>query len=75
MDYRFPEELNRFRQEVKAFCESELPSDWIMGDFFAEETFETEEEWAFYRSFKRKLGEKGWLSIAWPREYGGQHRQ
>lgn len=72
MDFRFSEEEARFRQEVRDFCEKELPSDWIMGDFFAEEALETEEEWAFYRSLKRKLGSKGWLSLQWPREYGGQ---
>lgn len=72
MDFRFSEELESFRQEVKDFCEKELPPDWLVGDFFAEEALETEEDWAFYRQFKRKLGEKGWLSIAWPREYGGQ---
>jgi len=72
MDFSFSEELEKFRQEVRDFCEKELPPDWMMGDFVAEDALETKEDWAFYRSFKRKLGEKGWLSIAWPREYGGQ---
>ncbi len=72
MDFQFSEELEAFRQEVRDFCEKELPTDWVMGDFFAEEAFETEEEWAFYRSFKLKLGKKGWLSVGWPPEYGGQ---
>ena len=64
--------MQSFRQEVIDFCEKELPDDWLVGDFFAEETLATEEDWAFYRQFKRKLGEKGWLSVAWPEEYGGQ---
>lgn len=72
MDFRLPEELEGFRQEVREFCQRELPPDWMMGDFLAEEALETEEEWAFHRQFKLKLGEKGWLSLAWPREYGGQ---
>ena len=72
MDFRFSPELESFRQEVKDLCQKELPPDWLMGDFFAEEALETEDEWAFYRQFKRKLGEKGWLSVAWPRDYGGQ---
>ena len=72
MDFRLRPELQSFRQEVINFCEKELPDDWLVGDFFAEETLVTEEDWAFYRQFKRKLGEKGWLSIAWPEEYGGQ---
>lgn len=72
MNFRFSEELERFQQEVRDFCVSELPSDWLVGELFADESLETEEDWALYRSIKRKLGEKGWLSIAWPREYGGQ---
>ena len=72
MDFRFSPELEDFRQEVIDFCQKELPSDWQTGDFFAEEALETDEEWAFYRQFKLKLGAKGWLSIAWPKEYGGQ---
>ena len=72
MDFRLPEELEGLRQEVREFCERELPPNWMMGDFLAEEGLETEEDWAFQRQFKRKLAEKGWLSLAWPKEYGGQ---
>lgn len=72
MDFQFSEELEAFRQEVRDFCEKELPPDWAMGDFFADEALETDEDWAFYRAFKRKMGQKGWLSLAWPIEYGGQ---
>jgi len=32
---------------------------------------ETEEEWDFVKKFTRKLGEKGWIAIWWPKEYGG----
>ena len=32
---------------------------------------ETDEDWEFTKRFSRKLGEKGWIAIWWPREYGG----
>jgi len=72
MDFRFSAEDEKFRQEVRDFCERELPPDWMMGEFFAEEGLETEEEWVFYHQFKRKMGARGWLSIGWPKQYGGQ---
>ena len=28
--------------------------------------------WPFTLEMRKKLGEKGWLAISWPKEYGGQ---
>jgi alkylation response protein AidB-like acyl-CoA dehydrogenase len=33
---------------------------------------ETDEEWKVARAITKKLSAKGWLNIAWPKEYGGQ---
>ena len=72
MDFRFSEEAEKFRSEVQGFIKEELPSDWIgMGSTGGLEA-ETDEEWEFCSSMKRKLGAMGWLSLAWPEEYGGQ---
>nr|MBI2846250.1 acyl-CoA dehydrogenase family protein [Chloroflexota bacterium] len=30
------------------------------------------EDWGFVQSVRRKLGEKGWIAMSWPKEYGGQ---
>jgi len=30
------------------------------------------EQWNFNREMAKKMGAKGWLSIAWPKEYGGR---
>ena len=77
MDFRFTEEQERFRQEVLDFIELELtpevkaysdgPNRWI-GATPPSMAYEP------YRDFVRKLGAKGWLSHAWPKEYGGQER-
>jgi alkylation response protein AidB-like acyl-CoA dehydrogenase len=62
MDFRFPPEEEAFREEVRQFLRSELPQrapDRIDG-------------WQFHRAFIRKLAERGWLTLSWPKEWGGQ---
>jgi len=71
MDFRFTEEQDRFRQEVKDFLAKQLPSDWLHGGAPEEET---DEWWEFTQRFLRAMAEKGWLSFTWPKEYGGQER-
>ena len=74
MDFQFSEEQERFRQEVRDFLDREMPPDWMAVEFNPEQELETEEDWAFCRSLRRKMAEKGWLSLWWPKEYGGQGR-
>ena len=69
MDFRFSEDEEAFRQEVRQWLKQEIPQRWIELDPGIWE--ETEESWALARQFQRKLGEKGWLAPAYPREYGG----
>lgn len=53
-----------FREEAKR-----APEGWFGG---FETRFETDENWAYYRSVIDKCAQKGWLSLPWPKEYGGQ---
>ena len=69
MDFRFTEDEEAFRQEVRRWLEREIPQRWIELDPGIWE--ETEESWALAREFQRKLGQKGWLAPAYPKEYGG----
>jgi alkylation response protein AidB-like acyl-CoA dehydrogenase len=62
MDFSFSPEEQAFRQEVRAFLDAEL-RDRPAGGI---------EAWQFYRGFLKKLAAKGWLTMAWPREWGGQ---
>ena len=68
MDFLFTAEEEAFRREVQDFLKEELPKS-------QERTVlhggETDEDWEFTKQFSRKLGEKGWIAIWWPREYGG----
>jgi len=67
MDFKFTEEQEAFRQEVRDFLEEELrkgtfePScdGWIQG---------------YSPEFTKKVAEKGWIGLTWPKEYGGGGR-
>lgn len=69
MDFRFTEEEEKFRQEVRQFLREE-PVDGF--------PVEIEDEYygmgAGSAAYSRRLGEKGWLAISWPKEYGGLGR-
>ena len=67
MDYRFTDEEESFRTEVRGFLRSELPEDWDFDPFEL-----TEDKWDFARDFTKNLARKGWVAPAWPHEYGGQ---
>lgn len=77
MDFQFSDEEKAFIKEVEDFVEKELPSDWDEKAFYWPVAYGTtlysEQEYQdIFRSFSRKLGEKGWLSLMWPAEYGGE---
>jgi len=63
MDFRFTAEEEAFREEVRAF----LQQEWGDRRFDPE----SDESWDECVEFERKLGAKGWLTMAWPKEYGG----
>ena len=68
LDLQFTAEEEAFRQEVRDFLKKELPPEMERAVLHGGET---EEEWAFTKQFTRKLGEKGWIAIWWPKKYGG----
>ncbi len=67
MDFKFTAEQEQFREEVRNFLENEIAAGifkpmcdgWIQG---------------FSPEFTRKLAQKGWIGLSWPKEYGGQGR-
>ncbi len=67
MHFAFTPEETAFRQELREFLNAELPSDWKGAD----EDGRTDDV-EFERHMRRRLIEKEWLTMAWPREYGGQ---
>ena len=67
MDFRFSPEDEAFRSELLGFLRRELPEDWEGLGRWAEEA-----DWGVTRTMRRKLADQGWLTMHWPREYGGQ---
>ena len=66
MDFAFTPEETAFRAELRAFLSDELPA-WWRGMFV-----DDDRAMPFTREFCHKLAERGWLTMAWPAEYGGQ---
>jgi hypothetical protein len=66
LDLRFPEEAEKFREEVRAFLARALPEGWRgLG------ALPNEEVEPFLRDWRPKLYENGLLAISWPVEHGG----
>lgn len=65
MEFGWHDDEVRFRHEVCAFVNEQVPKEWTLltpgEDPYSETT----------RDFCRKLASKGWLVPHWPREYGG----
>jgi alkylation response protein AidB-like acyl-CoA dehydrogenase len=65
MEFGWSDDEERFRSELREFIANELPDRWadlIPGEEPASD---------FIREFCGKLGQRGWLTPHWPREYGG----
>jgi len=67
VDFAWTAKEQAFRQEIRDFLRKELPSDWLQRAGDDDESARDE----FERGFAQKLGERGWLTCAWPKEYGG----
>jgi alkylation response protein AidB-like acyl-CoA dehydrogenase len=78
MDFDFTDEEMALRGEVEDFLKKELPPNWDEtviywpGGWGTLPQYELEFQ-DFWKPFYRKLGEKAWLSIGWPEDYGGMH--
>jgi len=77
MEFKFNKKEAAFYEEVEDFLKKELPSDWPEkslhwpGGYGSTELAEEDLRRISYQ-FRQKLVEKGWLTIAWPKEYGGR---
>jgi alkylation response protein AidB-like acyl-CoA dehydrogenase len=67
VDFSFTEKQHKFRQEVRRFLEEEIKNGywepacdaWVQG---------------FDPEFTKRVAQKGWIGLTWPKEYGGQER-
>ena len=67
MDLKLTTEELAFRNELRAWLESNVPKDW---NEWREKPLE--ESFPYLRAWQRKLYEAGWAAVSWPREYGGR---
>ncbi len=72
MDFRFAPEEEAFRSEIRGFLGKELPEGWAASAGAGNLGEGGDERWEFLRSFQRKLSQRGWLTLGWPVEHGGQ---
>ena len=68
MDFRYGEKAEKLRKEVREFVKENIPVEGFSG-LLSDEHFD--EDWAFSMKMSKKLSEIGWLTMKWPKEYGG----
>ena len=68
MDFQFGEKEEKLRTEIREFVKDNLPNGHI-GHILEDEN--SAEDWAFSMKISKKLAEKKWLTISWPKEFGG----
>jgi len=66
MDFAFTPEEDAFRVELRAFLAQALP-DWWRGMFVDDERV-----MPLTREICVELADRGWLTMAWPEEFGGR---
>ncbi|MET4173748.1 acyl-CoA dehydrogenase [Bradyrhizobium sp. LA6.1] len=65
---RLPEHCQELRREVRAFLADEISA----GTFDPLRPGSAEGEDA--KAFSRRVGQRGWIGMTWPKRYGGQER-
>jgi alkylation response protein AidB-like acyl-CoA dehydrogenase len=68
MDLNYPEESEKFRLEIRAWLEENLPAGWFEPGF----SMTAEERRRFNDDWIRRLFDGGWICAGWPKEYGGK---
>ena len=71
MDFRLSAEEEAFRAEVREWVTEHAPPGGFGVD--REEQFDPR-FWELTQQTAKRLAEKGWLTLAWPKAYGGQGR-
>ena len=67
MDFRFSADDQNFRSSLLEFLGQQLPVGWEGRGRWAED-----DDWDFTKATRKELADRGWLTMHWPDEYGGQ---
>ena len=68
MDFNWSKDEDAFRREVADFVQAEMTPELKEGEGGG--LWSTPAK----RAFAKKLAQRGWVGISWPKEYGGQDR-
>jgi len=69
LDFRLTPEQEALKKEFEDFFREEMQKAPSRG---AENIYDNDEAWDFHCYTARRLGERGWLSLPWPKECGGK---
>ena len=67
MEFQFSTEDATFQRDLRQFIAEEHVPEWDLGERGA-----TDDNWDRTLDVRRKLADRGWLTMHWPEEYGGQ---
>ena len=67
MEFQFSAEDATFQSDLRQFISDEYVPEWELG-----ERGSGEDNWQRTLDVRRKLADRGWLTMHWPEEYGGQ---
>jgi len=73
MDFALTPKQKNLKKEFESFFKKEMqnaPQEYKYHMKHA--AYESDKSFGFHRYMAKKLGEKGWISRAWPEKYGGQ---
>jgi alkylation response protein AidB-like acyl-CoA dehydrogenase len=68
MDFRFSEKAEAFRKEIQNFIKETLPADW------RQQARDPQKAKVIFDTYNKKARERGYHTMAWPKEFGGQER-
>jgi alkylation response protein AidB-like acyl-CoA dehydrogenase len=71
MNFKLTDEQAKLRQEFFDVCK-ELAKGKPRGFTGLEGRYDTEEGWQYHLDCARKMAQRGWLCLGWPKEHGGQ---
>src|SRR5262245_39809085 len=72
MDLRYPPEVEAFRQEVRTFLDEAVTPEYLREQ--RTRRVDTEGHGPATQQFVDQLRARGYLTLQWPKEYGGQGR-
>ncbi len=70
MDFKLTEEQTQLRKQFFDVCE-ELAKKRPEGFTGLEGCFDTDEGWQYHQWCAKEFAKRNWLTLGWPKEYGG----